>query len=154
MNQFAPRWSTNNARTQAAYHTLIARLEGSIVLTHSQGGNFGLTCALEAPAKVSAVISLEPSGAPDASVTDPARLRGVPHLFVWGDYLDRHAFWRESLPRVRRWYDALVSAGVDAEWIELPALGITGNSHALMADDNSDAVAGIVLDWMKRHGLL
>ena len=58
------------------------------------------------------------------------------------------------MPKVRRWYDALVAAGADVEWIDLPARGITGNSHALMADDNSDAIAHRVLDWMKDRALI
>jgi len=154
MNQFVPRWATNNGRTQRAYDALLARVGGGIVLTHSQGGNFGLTAALHAPERVKAVISLEPSGAPDPRVADAASLRGVPHLFVWGDYLDQHSFWVHSLPRVRGWHDALAAAGADVEWIDLPARGIRGNSHALMADDNSDDVAALVLDWMRRHELI
>ncbi len=77
----------------------------------------------------------------------------MPHLFVWGDFLDRHAFWVDSVPKVRRWYDALAAACADVEWIDLPARGITGNSHALMADDNSDTIAMIVLDWLRKRGL-
>jgi pimeloyl-ACP methyl ester carboxylesterase len=154
MNQFVPRWATNNARTQSAYDTLVARLASSIVLTHSQGGNFGLTAALNGADRVKAVISLEPSGAPDPQQRDPSSLRGVPHLFVWGDYLDQHPFWVQSLPQVRRWSEALAAAGVDVEWIDLPALGIKGNSHALMADDNSDAIAQRVLEWMRQRSLI
>jgi pimeloyl-ACP methyl ester carboxylesterase len=154
MSQFVPRWGTNDEATQRAYDLLVARLDGATILTHSQGGNFGLRAALAAPDRVRAVISLEPSGAPDPDVHEAARLRGVPHLFLWGDYLDRHPFWVHSLPQVRRWRAALLAAGVDAEWIDLPELGIAGNSHALMADDNSDAVAGLVLEWMRKHGLV
>jgi len=153
MNQFVPRWGTNNERTQHAYDALVSSLCGSIVLTHSQGGNFGLNAALHAPDRVKAVISLEPSGAPDSLQHDPARLRGVPHLFVWGDYLDKHPFWVRSVPQVRLWSEALAAANVDVEWIDLPERGISGNSHALMADDNSDDIAAIVLDWMERHHL-
>jgi pimeloyl-ACP methyl ester carboxylesterase len=154
MSQFVPRWGTNDMATQRAYDLLVARLDGAMILTHSQGGNFGLHAALAAPEQVRAVISLEPSGAPDPAVHEAARLRGVPHLFLWGDYLDQHPFWVNSLPQVRRWHAALVKAGVDAEWVDLPARGIRGNSHALMADDNSDEIAGLVLDWMARHDLI
>ncbi|SAK97608.1 Alpha/beta hydrolase family protein [Caballeronia hypogeia] len=154
MNQFVPRWSTNDALTQHAYDALIGRVPDSIVLTHSQGGNFGLRAALHAPERVKAVISLEPSGAPDPATSDPRVLRGLPHLFVWGDYLDRHPFWIESVPKVRRWHEALAAAGVDTQWIDLPARGIAGNSHALMADDNSDDIAGLVLEWMRGHRLI
>lgn len=38
--------------------------------------------------------------------------------------------------------------------IDLPQRGITGNSHALMADTNSDEIAGIVLEWLTSRRLL
>ena len=154
MSQFVPRWGGSDALTQHAYDALVGSLESSIVLTHSQGGNFGFNAALHAPDRVKAVISLEPSGAPDPDRYDPAILNGIPHLFVWGDYLDQHPFWVASVPKVRRWYEALVAAGVDAQWIDLPSRGITGNSHALMADANSDAIGEIVRDWMCRKQLV
>lgn len=150
--QCVPRWGCNDALTQRAYDCLLQRLsQRGIVLTHSQGGNFGLTAAAAAPDRVRAVISLEPSGAPDPAEHDARRLAEVPHLFVWGDYLDRHSFWRESRPAVERWHDALRRAGCDVTWLELPSLGIRGNSHALMCDDNSDEVAALVLDWLRTH---
>ena len=148
--QSVPRWACNNAATQRAYDALLQRFDhGAVILTHSQGGNFGMTAALHAPERVRAVISLDPSGAPDPAQHDAALLKDVPHLFVWGDYLEQHAFWRESRPASERWRDALLHAGCDVTWIELPALGIRGNSHALMSDDNSDAVASQVLDWLR-----
>jgi len=154
MSQFVPRWACNDERTQAAYDLLVATQDHrAIVLTHSQGGQFGLRAALRAPGSVAAVVSLEPSGAPDPMAHDARILRGVPHLFVWGDYLAKHPFWVESVPRVRRWHEAMVEGGVDSTWIDLPALGIDGNSHALMSDDNSDTIAALVLDWLDRRGL-
>ena len=49
----------------------------------------------------------EPSGAPDPAEHDLGDSPRSPHLFVWGDYLDRHSFWRELRPAVERWRDAL-----------------------------------------------
>lgn len=36
---------------------------------------------------------------------------------------------------------------------DLPAIGIAGNSHAFMADNNSDEIAGIVLNWQRQRRL-
>jgi pimeloyl-ACP methyl ester carboxylesterase len=153
--QFVPRWGGNDALTRSAYAALLDRMaEGAIIVTHSQGGNFGLTAAATRPDRVRAVISLEPSGAPDPAQHDPRALAGIPHLFLWGDYLDRHELWVRFRPNVARWRDALAAAGCDVTWIDLPARGITGNSHALMADDNSDAIAAIALDWLRERGFL
>lgn len=153
--QGVPRWSCNNALTQAAYDALVQRLDpGPIILTHSQGGNFGLTAALHAPDRVRAVISTEPSGAPDPAAAAAASLNDVPHLFVWGDHWKDNPFWVKSRVASERWRDALIAAGGDVTWIDLPAHGIRGNSHALMADDNSAEIAGLVLDWMKSRNLV
>ncbi len=150
-----PRWGSNNALTQAAYGALVARLDpGVIILTHSQGGNFGLTAALNAPERIRAVISLEPSGAPDPAREDPKVLKSVPHLFVWGDNWADNEFWVGSRPASEKWHDALLRAGGDSTFIDLPSEGIHGNSHALMADDNSDEIAALVIRWMTARGLL
>lgn len=99
--QSVPGWGCNDAATQRAYDALLQRFDdGVVILTHSQGGNFGMTAALHAPERVRAVISLEPSGAPDPAQQDACLLKDIPHLFVWGDYLDQHSFWQESLARL------------------------------------------------------
>jgi pimeloyl-ACP methyl ester carboxylesterase len=152
--QGVPRWGCNDGRTQAAYDALIKRLDpGVVVLAHSQGCNFALSAALAVPDRVRAVVVIEPSGAPDPAIADASALRHVPHLFVWGDNWQDNAFWRSSRPASDRWRDALAAAQCDVTLIDLPQRGIVGNSHALMADKNSDDVAGMVLDWLTSRGL-
>jgi pimeloyl-ACP methyl ester carboxylesterase len=154
LSQSVPRWSCNDARTQAAYDALVQRLDRDIiVLTHSQGGCFGLTAALHAPSQVRAVISLEPSGAPDPASSDAAIVKETPHLFLWGDNWRDNSFWANSRPAAERWRDALAEAGCDVTWIDLPEQGMRGNSHALMADRNSDDIADLVREWMAARGL-
>ena len=153
--QGVPRWGCNDMLTQSAYDALIQHMDlGVIVLAHSQGGNFGLTAALLAPDRVRAVIVLEPSGAPDPAKSDAAGLKDVPHLFVWGDNWQDNEFWRRSRPASEHWHDALAVAGGDVTLIDLPQRGIAGNSHALMADTNSDDIAGIVLEWLTSRGFV
>jgi pimeloyl-ACP methyl ester carboxylesterase len=84
--QIVPRWGSNDTPTQAAYDALVRKVGPSVVMTHSQGGAFGLRAALQAPETVRAVIAVEPSGAPDPDAVDMATLRRVPHLLVLGDY--------------------------------------------------------------------
>ena len=40
------------------------------------------------------------------------------------------------------------AAGGDAAFLDLPAMGINGNTHLLMQDDNSDDIAEMVTDWI------
>jgi len=149
-----PRWGCNDLLTQTAYNALVRRLAGVMILTHSQGGNFGLTAALDAPERVRAVISLEPSGAPNPDRADPEILKNVPHLFIWGDNWTKSEFWVHSRPACEKWHHALSQAGCDTTFIDLPKEGIHGNSHALMADHNSDDIAGLVIQWMISRDLL
>ncbi len=90
MKQGVPRWVTMNAATLAAYDALVQKVCPCIVVVHSQGGNFGFTAVLNAPDKIKALIAVEPSGAPDPAKVDVARVKTVPHLIVWGDFLDKN----------------------------------------------------------------
>ena len=150
MKQNVPRWDCNFALIQAAYDVLVAQVGDCFLLMHSQGGNFGLHAALAAPDKVKAVVAIEPSWAPDQGENDPSVLRNVPHLFIWGDHLEGNDFWAKYQPSARRWYEALLAAGVPAEWINLPERGISGNSHALMMDNNNAEIAGMIMEWLIR----
>ncbi|MBI2525543.1 MAG: esterase [Candidatus Rokubacteria bacterium] len=152
--QGVPRWATTDAATQVAYDALVQKVCPCVVLVHSQGGNFGFNAALKAPEKVKAVVAIEPSGAPDPAKVAVASLKGVPHLFVWGDYLDTQELWMKIMPNVTRYRDALRTTGGTAEWLDLPKAGIAGNTHMLMMDGNSDQVATRIQDWMAKQGLM
>lgn len=154
MKQGVPRWATNDAATQAAYDALVQRVCPCVIVTHSQGGNFGFTAALHAPDKVRALVSIEPSGAPDPAKAAIAPLKSVPHLVVYGDYIGDNAFWQRIVPATTRYREALAAQGGVAELVDLPAQGIKGNTHMLMMDRNSDQVAALVQDWMTRQGLM
>jgi hypothetical protein len=71
----------------------------------------------------------------------------------YADNLDKGAFWPKIMPIPTHYRDALAAQGGVASLIELPKQGITGNTHMLMMDRNSDQIAAIVQDWMTRQGL-
>jgi pimeloyl-ACP methyl ester carboxylesterase len=156
-DQFAkqgiPRWATNDAATQDAYDALVQKVCPCIIIVHSQGGNFGLTAALHAPDKVKALIALEPSGAPDPTKVDAAAVKGVPHLIVWGDFLDRVPVWSKLVVNPKKWAEAITAAGGKVDTFELPKMGIKGNTHMMMMDRNSDDIARLVNDWIEKQGL-
>ena len=151
--QGVPRWATNDAPTQAAYNALIQKIGSCVVMVHSQGGNFGFQAALAAPDKVKAVIALEPSGAPKPG-PELEKLKNIPILIIWGDYVDKQALWQQLVPNVEAFFKDLRSKGGKIEWIDLPKLGISGNTHMLMMDQNSDQVAGLIQEWMGKNGLM
>ena len=138
---------------QAAYNELVQRICPCVIMVHSQGGNFGFNAALAAPDKVRALIAIEPSGAPDPARADAAALKDIPHLVVWGDFIEGHPLWSRLAANVARWQQAITEAGGRADTLDLPKEGIAGNSHMLMMDRNSDEVAAVVQDWLARKGL-
>jgi pimeloyl-ACP methyl ester carboxylesterase len=152
--QGVPRWVTNDAATQKAYDALVDKVCPCIVLVHSQGGNFGFTSALAAPDKIKALVAVEPSGAPDPAKVDVGKLKGIPHLFVWGDFRDKVAVWQKLPIAPTKYRDALVAAGGKADVFDLPLMGIKGNTHMLMMDRNSDEVAKLIHDWIAKQGLV
>jgi pimeloyl-ACP methyl ester carboxylesterase len=153
MMQAVPRWVTTDRQVQAGYDALVQRICPCVLLAHSQGANFVFNAALNAPDKVRAVIAVEPSGTPAQSV-DPARLREIPHLFVWGDHLDATPFWQRIRANADAWAGRIREAGGSVDTLDMPAEGVRGNSHMIMMDTNSDDVAARIQAWMERRGLM
>ena len=77
----------------------------------------------------------------------------MPHLIVWGDYHDKSAIWQKIAVNPIKWGEAIKAAGGTADTFALPKMGLTGNTHMLMMDRNSDDVAKLVNDWIGKQGL-
>ena len=153
--QGIPRWATNDAATQAAYDQYVQKVCPGGIVVHSQGGNFTFNAALKAPDKIKGVIAIEPSGAPNPERTNLSALKDVPHLFVWGDYLDRQDLFRKIAAGIGTFENAVRAQGGVVDRLDLPqATGQRGNSHMLMMDRNSDQVAQLVQDWLAKQGLM
>ncbi len=151
--QSVPRWASNDGPTQAAYDLLVQKVGSCVVLVHSQGGNFGFTAGLHAPDKVKAIVAIEPSGAPKPG-PELEKLKDIPILIVWGDFVEKHDRWKIFAANVKAFADDLRAKGGKIDWVELPQRGISGNTHMLMMDTNSDQIAQLVQDWMAKNGLM
>ena len=157
--QIVPRWRSMDDWAQAAYDELAAGFsEGCVIMAHSQGANFALPAALANPDKVKALILLEPARIPNPTTTDLRPLSKIPQLILWGDYLEKPelAPWAQAAyyhiyPEYRRIMEQM---GGSLTWIDLPQRNIRGNSHMLMMDKNSDAIAQVIQDWMEAQGLM
>ena len=75
-------------------------------------------------------------------------------LVIWGDNVDKQEIWTRQQPASRAFADYLNANGGKVEWLELPKIGIKGNSHMTMMDTNSDQIAALIQDWMARNGLM
>jgi hypothetical protein len=45
-----------------------------------------------------------------------------------------------------------IAAGAKMDVINLPEIGIKGNSHMMMMDRNNMQVAQVINDWLKKKG--
>jgi hypothetical protein len=97
-----------------------------------------------------AIVALEPAFAPKPDHPGIARLSRAPHLHVGGDSLDTTPVWIELGAEVRGQHAALKAAGVMSGWLELPAEGLKGNAHVLMMAANPDAIAAMILAWLRK----
>ena len=122
-----------------------------VLLTHSQGGSFGLKVAETRPDKIKAVVAVESAsgGNPDKA----AALKNIPVLMVFGDNVDLHPRWVTYRKLDLEYTAAVRAAGGKVDVINLPDLGIRGNSHMVMMDKNNDAVADVIGKWLVDQGL-
>ena len=151
MRQVVARYLGTDDDVIAAYVALLERVGPSVVIAHSQGGAFAWQVAQRRPDLFRALVLVEPAGTGLAA--EAAKLREVPTLLVYGDYVDADPRWSVIRRNARAFSDAVRAAGGSVEDVDLPSRGIRGNSHMLMMDRNSDAVAALVQDWLAARGL-
>jgi pimeloyl-ACP methyl ester carboxylesterase len=151
LRQNVPRWTSTDAPTIAAYTALVDRVCPCVILVHSQAGQFGYRVAQARPAMVKALIAVEPSGIGDAQ--QPARLAGIPVLVLYGDFIEPDARWAAIRRNNLAFADAVNKEGGKVEVVDLPKVGIRGNSHMIMMDRNSGDVAEYIQAWLERQGL-
>ena len=150
MRQVVPRWTTTDEATISAYIELVDKVCPCIVLVHSQAGQFGQKVAQARPDKVKALILVEPAGYGDPAKA--AALKNTPILTIYGDFIDQDSRW----PTIRSNQLALnqkyIEAGGSVDVINLPEIGIKGNSHMMMMDRNNLQIADLIEDWLKKKG--
>lgn len=151
MRQIVPRFTTTDELTLEAYLALLDRVGPSVVVAHSQAGLFGWRAAQERPDSVRALVLVEP-----AAVGDPAKiaaLRNIPVLMVYGDYIAQDSRWPTIRANGVRFAEQIRAAGGSVDVVDLPEIGIRGNSHMIMMDRNSDQIAALVQKWLTERGL-
>lgn len=151
--QAVARWTTSNSEAIKAYGQLMDKVGPSILVAHSQGGSYGLTVCQNAPDKFKALVLLEPAGAPDPAKVDASKVKDVKYLVIWGDFFDKSKLWTTYRANVEKYLDAVKKAGGTVDIIDLPAMGIKGNTHMFMMDRNSDQIAAMAVDWLKKQNL-
>ena len=136
-----------------------AKLDGAILMGHSESGFFPERAALIESKGVRGIVSIETECETGLTSSQIAVLVKIPTLIMFGDHLDDVVFnlpsgrwsWPDALASCERYADQIQKSGGDAQVMHLPSIGIKGNSHMLMQDKNSDSLADLVIAWIDRH---
>ena len=151
VKQGVPRWTTNDEATIAAYVAEVDRVGPCIIMVHSQAGSFGFKVAQARPDKVKALIAVEPAGVGDPTRIDA--LKNIPTLIIYGDFIERDTRWPKMRGTGLAFAENIKAAGGSVDVVDLPQIGIKGNSHMIMMDKNNAEVANLIQSWLEGKGL-
>jgi pimeloyl-ACP methyl ester carboxylesterase len=121
----------------------------ALLMGHSAGGPAAVNAARARPDLVKGFIMIEPTDPPDAS--DFPVFAGKSMLGVYADYIDSRG---QTSRKAATEAAALLFAqnGGVGDVISLPDdLGIHGNTHMMMQDNNNDFGADLISDWLETH---
>ncbi len=165
--------------TLKAFDEVFERAGNSVFFTHSAGGNIGWRSAIRNK-NVKAIVALEPgsfvfpeSDAPEAienlyvnfptmtvSDDDFEKLTKIPIVVYFGDNIpDAHSphpgedFWYAVKATAYKFAEIANKRGGDVTVVELPKIGIYGNTHFLFSDLNNEQIANHIENWLKEKGL-
>jgi pimeloyl-ACP methyl ester carboxylesterase len=151
MRQAVPRWLSTDDAVIAGYLALVDKICPCVLLLHSQGGAFGFKVAEQRPDKIKAIVAVESATA--GTKAGAPKLKDVPVLMMFGDFVDQHPRWATFHKVDTEYGNAIKAAGGTVDWINLPEIGIKGNSHMVMQDRNNAEVAAVIQKWLVSKGL-
>lgn len=150
--QIVPRWLTTDTAIIAAYTALVDKVCPCVLLFHSQAGAFGFAVAQARPDKIKGIVAVEPAVAGDKAKA--GALKDIPTLVVYGDYIAQDSRWPKMRQLGLDYVEAVRAAGGKADVVNLPEVGIQGNSHMMMMDKNNGQIADLIQKWLSDKGLV
>jgi pimeloyl-ACP methyl ester carboxylesterase len=166
-----------SANAMAALHEKIGP---SILVTHSRGGGVGWFTAMKT-ANVRGIVAYEPGSNfpfPVGEVPEPLessagplepvsvsrdefrRLTRLPIVIYYGDYIPEHPsknagqdLWRVRIAMARKWTETVNRHGGDAAVVQLPQIGVHGNTHFPFSDLNNTEIADLMSKFLADRGL-
>ena len=147
--------SPANTWTPQNLATLVERLGGAIVATHSQSGIMGhhMVRILKERGRlglVKGLITIEGGCSFAQSGLAAADFDAIPYLALKGDYTAASPPCQESVDAInaRR---AQGQGTAHAEYMKLDERGMLGVTHMMMLDSNNLEIADLMLEWVGEH---
>jgi hypothetical protein len=169
----------DNGVRVTAVAALFSRIGPAVLLTHSASGILGWLTAIQS-SNVRAIVAYEPgtfifpegevpppvvtpsgtnAGMP-VPLTDFLKLTKIPIQIIYGDNIPSSP---SPVPGLDNWYrittmaprfrDAVNRHGGDATILNLPAVGIHGNTHFAFSDLNNLQIADLLSQYLNTKGL-
>ncbi|MDN3446763.1 alpha/beta fold hydrolase [Psychrobacter sp. APC 3281] len=152
----------------------------SVLITHSQGGGPGWWTAIKSD-KVRGIVSYEPGSGfvfpegevPDAmesgtgkltatpvSIEQFKKLTQIPIIIYYGDNIPSKKSdnpgqdnWRVRVSMAHLWVNKINQYGGQAQVVELPKIGVYGNTHFPFSDLNNEKIATLLEQWLEKNKL-
>jgi len=132
-----------------ALTSLLEKTGPAMLVVHSAAGMTGFEAARRRPDLVTGIVVVEPVGCP-AEAADVQKILGGKFFFgVFGDHFDVRGM-QGRLDACRATASLVRGAGGRAEVVWLPEEGVRGNSHLLMQENNNDAIARRIMEFLRR----
>jgi hypothetical protein len=80
-------------------------------------------------------------------------LKAIPTLMIYADFIEQDSRWPKIRATGVAFADGIKAAGGTADVVDLPNIGIKGNSHMLMMDRNNTEIAALIQTWLEGKGL-
>lgn len=156
---FSPVYSANleifnkenpfNVKEKAdALSALLHKIGPAIVINHSASSFTGFETARQKKDFVKAIITIEPVSSPIDTEDILSHFADIPFLAIFGDYYENRGLdkkYKECVTTAR----IINENGGTGKVIPLTEIGIKGNSHLMMIDNNNNEIADIVIDWLR-----
>lgn len=140
-----PRWNINDECSATALSILIERIGPCSIIAHSQGCGMTMRAVESMPSLIQKVVLVEPASFYQLNIKEPS---SVEVMILFGDNISKSELWRSMKELASTYLQYLTQHQLPATLIELPTVGITGNSHAMMLDKNNEVVAKYIIDWL------
>lgn len=164
-----------------AIAALYTKTGPGILVTHSQGGGPGWVSIMKSP-NIKAVVSYESGSGfpfPEGEVPAPIpnkfnnllsangvpmeefkKLTRIPIIIYFGDFIPdspqenpAQDYWRAAVQMANKWATTVNQYGGDVTVVQLPKVGIKGNTHFAFSDLNNIEIADHLSAWLKEKKL-
>ncbi len=163
-----------------AVSALFSKIGPSVLVTHSQAGGLGWLTAIKNP-NVRGIVAYEPGSNfifPEEEIPSPMpssagtlegvgvplarfiQLTKIPVVMYYGDNIPEEPTsypgqdrWRVRLAMARLWKDIVNRHGGDVTLVNLPDIGIRGNTHFAFLDLNNLKIADELSEFLAKKGL-